>query len=384
VQELVGKVIRAEGIIQPKHPKNPSPLTPAMSITVDSGDLVRFASAEEVPKQAAMPADSNSEVKRKHIAERVDISDKILDSALNLVEAKYIENWQQSLKDCMTIYPLWENRWRYQRSQGTKKSENTFARYVAREEWASRRKDPEWDKKQPKDFHCGHTFLWNLRRGSPPHSKAKFYAMAAFEANHNVNPIDDMSATNLSAMYVVYEGANSKQSLYWYNKSGQRRAKVAGKVGKPTISKDRKFTVYDYGDTPEPYVPPIPKLPENRAVRVKMEKINPGMLREIEISPFGRWHLAKTEIDFMSNPQARKVLVDDVNAVMQSKPLVLECVYQSEKFRRVYFYRFWYKTRPPAADPQRLSAKWRDHPLLFIRSPLDRCPKQRDGAKKHL
>jgi hypothetical protein len=184
-------------------------------------------------------------------------------------------------------------------------------------------------------------------------------------------------------MYVVYDDSNTKQISYWRAKRDQRKAKVEGKVSDPSIGKKKKFTVYDYGDTPEEYVPPTPNLPANRALRVKMEKVTPGMLLEIEISPFGRWHLAKTVFDFMGNPQARKMFEDDVNAVMQSQPLVLECVYQSDKFRRVNFYRYWYKTRPAAADPQQLRAKWRDHPLLFIRSPLDQCPKERDLAKRH-
>jgi hypothetical protein len=40
-QELVGKIIRVEGMIQPKHPKNRIALTPALSITIDVGELAR-------------------------------------------------------------------------------------------------------------------------------------------------------------------------------------------------------------------------------------------------------------------------------------------------------------------------------------------------------
>ncbi len=387
-QQLVGQVIRVEGVIQPKHPKNPIRLTPALSITVDLPNAVRFASAEDIPKPFVRSEEQQRQLDQigREInqleAEAKKLAEENLDLVL-LIAARKFKDMDMS-DVCMPRYQVFEGRWRKQRRrQRTKKSDFTFARFVASREWELRGKDPERVRIEKKDHNCGHKFLWNLRRGKPSHSKAMFYAMAAFEAHHTLDPTDNQSASNLKSMYVVYDFNNQKQINYWEKKRVQRNAKVKGKVGDPTIGKKKKFTVYDYGDVPEGYVPPIPNLPPNRALRIKMEKITPGQLLEIEVSPFGRWHLYQTFADFLNNPRARKMYEDDVNAVIESQPLVLECVYQSEKFRRVNYYRYWYQTRPPAADPQYLSRKWRDHPLLFIRSPRDHCPAKSHQAKSH-
>jgi hypothetical protein len=183
-----------------------------------------------------------------------------------------------SMDVCMPRYQSYENRWRNERRKRSTKSDKTFARWVTGREWVLRGKDPKRVKAEAGDHNCGHIFLNNLRNGSPPHANAKFYAMTAFEAHHNLDSTDYYSANTLLNMYLVYDNSNTEQISYWRAKRNQRKAKVEGKVSAPSIGKKKKFTVYDYGDTPEEYVPPIPNLPANRALRVKMEKITPGML----------------------------------------------------------------------------------------------------------
>ena len=158
-----------------------------------------------------------------------------------------------------------------------------------------------------------------------------------------------------------------------------RKTFVSGKAREPVESKEANFTVLNYGEVPENFVPQVPELPKNRRLKITMKKLFPGSLHTIKIRPFHLGMLIKGEERYIDRPQIQQMVREDIFAVMQSRSPVLECKYRS--YRKLGpHYEYWYKNRPVAADPGRLKSRVSDHPLLFIRSPLESCPASREEA----
>ena len=231
-----------------------------------------------------------------------------------------------------------------------------------------------------KDHHCGHYFAKDL----DTEYAARSFALAAFNAHHHVYEDDDKSASMMEALYSSDRG-NARRDLdkasQWRNKKVQRRAKLAGKIGEPVQSKERKFNVLDYGEVPESFAPQVPTLFANNPIEIRMDKMVPGSLETIRISPFGRWHLRRSDLDYMYNRQLQQSVRASIDAVIASGARVIECEYVGDRYETKYFYRFWYKSRPAVADPGRLNLK--DHPLKYIRPALTQCPAAKADAKAH-
>jgi hypothetical protein len=60
------------------------------------------------------------------------------------------------------------------------------------------------------------------------------------------------------------------------------------------------------------------------------------------------------------------------------KQMILQCWYFEElRGHRIYY--FWYRARPPAADPERLRSRLANHPFLKFRGVAERCPASAEG-----
>lgn len=138
----------------------------------------------------------------------------------------------------------------------------------------------------------------------------------------------------------------------------------------PEIVKRRAFTLYDYGQAPDDFVPPIPKdLPPN-ALHLTMEKKGAGALSAIEVQRFGPWSLTR-EYDLGSNRQ--DMLNEDLSTIAKQKPRVLVCKYLSARPSITNVSRHWYRTQPKAANPDRLRGRLSDHPVLVISGVRETC-----------
>ncbi|NRA30007.1 MAG: hypothetical protein HRU11_07070 [Parvularculaceae bacterium] len=141
--------------------------------------------------------------------------------------------------------------------------------------------------------------------------------------------------------------------------------------GEPEIVKKTAFTLYDYGQAPENFVPPIPdELPRN-TLHLIMEKTGAGALSAIEVQPFGPWSLTR---EYPMGSAKQEKLNEDLIAISKEKPRVVVCKYLSPRRGVTNVSRHWYKRAPKTADPKRLTSRMADHPVLVIKGVRETCP----------
>lgn len=97
-----------------------------------------------------------------------------------------------------------------------------------------------------------------------------------------------------------------------------RKAFVSGKVREPVESKEAEYTVLNYGEVAENFVPQVPELPKNRRLKITMEKHFPGSLHTIKIRPFHLGMLREGKENYILRPQLQQMVREDIFAVMQS------------------------------------------------------------------
>ncbi len=138
----------------------------------------------------------------------------------------------------------------------------------------------------------------------------------------------------------------------------------------PEIVKKRAFTLYDYGQSPENFVPPIPNdLPKN-TLHLVMDKNAAGSLSAIEVQNFGPWSLTR---EYPNGSEKQNLLNEDLSAISKEKPRVIVCKYLSQQRGVTNVSRHWYQNEPNAADPDRLRGRMSDHPVLVISGVRETC-----------
>ena len=74
-----------------------------------------------------------------------------------------------------------------------------------------------------------------------------------------------------------------------------------------------------------------------------------------------------------------KTIVKEDQYELRNSPIIL-CQYALADRADEWIHAFWYKERPEAADPARLSERMDNHPFLNIGSAVDHCPRNADHA----
>jgi hypothetical protein len=165
---------------------------------------------------------------------------------------------------------------------------------------------------------------------------------------------------------------------------GSRAQGFAGSPKEPTVTNELGFMVLDYGRVPENFVPEIPskylsvQQLSTTPLRVKMIKENVRSLAKIEIKRVGRSSLDVQRTMFSNeNPVAEA----DIIAAFKEGGLVMKCFYLSAgEHEEFYVHPSWFGSVPPSADPNRLSQRMRNHPMLVISKPRRSCMATRDES----
>lgn len=108
------------------------------------------------------------------------------------------------------------------------------------------------------------------------------------------------------------------------------------------------------------------------ALPLKWERtmaLNPYMLTE---------YLAIPQNDYWRTKPAMSELLSRANMVNTGNAVIVECTYAGSGYDRSE--RYWYKTRPAAANEGELAAFQPDHLFLSIRPPVDSCPAYWQGS----
>jgi uncharacterized membrane protein YgcG len=101
--------------------------------------------------------------------------------------------------------------------------------------------------------------------------------------------------------------------------------------------------------------------------------------RKIRLNPYLLVEeLAIPQKDYWRTAAAMTELVNRANQIDTGSEPVLECNYAGPGYDRLE--RYWYKTRPAAANEGELAAFQPDHLFLSIRPPVDACPAYWQGA----
>lgn len=148
----------------------------------------------------------------------------------------------------------------------------------------------------------------------------------------------------------------------------------------PTVREQGMIITYDYGRVPRDFHPPIPELPPGKHVQLRMEKQTAGALVSVSLG-FGdptdlagdREAYQRIYRDRQSGRSTREydLYMEDVRALASHR--LITCRYRQAAGFQVR--RYWFRTRPAAADPARLRARIADHPMLGLPAePRERCP----------
>ncbi|WP_411820003.1 hypothetical protein ABFZ85_00475 [Hyphococcus formosus] len=142
----------------------------------------------------------------------------------------------------------------------------------------------------------------------------------------------------------------------------------------PKITEKRMSVTYEYGPSPESFVPPIPKNLPNKTIYLSTEKQGAGSLSDIEIQSFGYWSLPRTDMDYANRPTQQATLQEDVKIISKQRPRVLVCKYLAERRGIAQVSRHWYMKAPKGTDRDRLRSRITDHPVLTIYEERENCP----------
>ena len=172
----------------------------------------------------------------------------------------------------------------------------------------------------------------------------------------------------------IMDPALGAKKIYAPRKSAASDADSVPIPTNPTITEKRMSVKYEYGPSPESFVPPIPKDLPNKTVYLSMEKQGAGSLSDIEIQSFGYWSLPRTDMDYANRPTRQAALQEDVSIISKQRPRVLVCKYLAERRGIVQVSRHWYMKAPEGADRDRLRSRISDHPVLTIYEARETCP----------
>jgi hypothetical protein len=116
-------------------------------------------------------------------------------------------------------------------------------------------------------------------------------------------------------------------------------------------------------------------LPPNEPfLAVTTDLAAPGLLRRAEVAALG---LSGPLLRFARDDQFRepwRTIVRQDNAAVSAGGRVLECTYLIANSANVDAFLFWYRERPPRAEPAALTARMEHHPLLRVGPPVAECP----------
>jgi hypothetical protein len=177
--------------------------------------------------------------------------------------------------------------------------------------------------------------------------------------------------------------------LVWLARSGGDVPKEAAAIQRPSVpasppptvtpeisSTAGGWTVIEHKESPRPgFMPDLPALTSKYPLplTVIMAREGPGAIQEMLVQKIDRtYELGKISA---YPDKIRDAISADMRSVIAQGGAVLECRYgtgQSAGPFKIYYY--WYKFRPPEADPAHARALAADHPFLRLRAPLYTCP----------
>ncbi|WP_020680267.1 peptidoglycan-binding domain-containing protein [Marinobacterium rhizophilum] len=139
------------------------------------------------------------------------------------------------------------------------------------------------------------------------------------------------------------------------------------------ISVNRKV---DWGLVPDNFRLPTPPKKQTRGDLLYTAHVQiPGRLRTTAIDYYNRHRLP----GYDDLTRIEEDIYEKDVAPFRDDP-VLHCYYVSPDFQGSKVIRYWYRKRPDEFDANYLRSRLRNHPILHIRAPNDKCPQDIDTA----
>ncbi len=154
------------------------------------------------------------------------------------------------------------------------------------------------------------------------------------------------------------------------------KSKGPVEVAAPTIEQVGNFTNIKYGAVPENFVPTIDRHPADSlsSIGYDMQKTLPGSLYRFSITPCCYY--------VPNYDPTNAIHWDDALLTRKEKAYVLGCSYLTDRSNAIDYRMYWYKFRPPSADPARLRSRAPNHGMLQVGEPRDTCPATFSEATK--